>query len=301
MNIALICDNRRWRRKLEPWEEVQSACLRLGHEVCTLNEGGDAKELPGCGNFDAVFVWNGMKGHFLRWVDAAKKMGATPIYMERGFFDRMKHTQFDIKGFSYRASWAKDLLSQPPKEAEDKFVKTWGDKVSKYHVRKKGYVLLPMQIFGDAQLQDAEIKTSAKLALVIQNGPHNLQIMLRPHPRDPGQCGPVLGTNEIQICPLNEAINGAKYIITINSNLGHEALASGVPVLCLGPSLYEPVANVATLSNLSKKITEMEKGWHPEYEDVKNYLYNITTHQFSEDEIEHGNIIESVLNAATTR
>ena len=77
--------------------------------------------------------------------------------MERGFFDRMAHTQLDWCGFGHRTSWASRLARPAPAGGAERFRRVWGDAPTPMRSRDDGYILVLGQVSGDAQLRDSEI------------------------------------------------------------------------------------------------------------------------------------------------
>ena len=102
MRIILIADNRQFADRAEPYRHVAAGLRTLGHDVEVV-----AKK-PGWplwqGRADVAVVWNGVKGPCGAIADRARQGGTKVLVMERGFFDRMAHTQVDFRGFGHRAS-----------------------------------------------------------------------------------------------------------------------------------------------------------------------------------------------------
>jgi hypothetical protein len=99
---------------------------------------------------------------------------------------------------------------------------------------------------------------------------------------------------------LAEAMAGARFVITINSTAGNEALAAGVPVLAFGPALYTSGAGVAkrtTLATLAADIRAMLDGWCPDPDAVRNYLEWLAARQWDGTEIADPNVLQSILEA----
>jgi len=101
---------------------------------------------------------------------------------------------------------------------------------------------------------------------------------------------------------LREAVDGAAFAVTVNSNSGNEALAWGCCVLSLGPSLYA-LAGAACrtgLAGLEHALEAMADGWTPEPATVTNYLYWLACRQWSRDELAHGDVLRRLLDAVAS-
>ena len=122
---------------------------------------------------------------------------------------------------------------------------------------------------------------------------------MRPHPSQTGRERHVLFPR-CEAASLEEAIAGASFAVTINSNAGNEALALGCPVLALGPSIYgrAGVARETTLAGLKPALAEMLKGWRPKTEAVRNYLEWLACRQWNEQELQEGEALDGLIRRA---
>ena len=99
---------------------------------------------------------------------------------------------------------------------------------------------------------------------------------------------------------LEEAIAGASFLITINSNTINEALAMGVPTLAFGPHLAieAGVVKRATEATLVQDIREMIEGWRPEQSNVENYMQWLACRQWNPQEFRDPEVIRVLVEAA---
>jgi hypothetical protein len=126
--------------------------------------------------------------------------------------------------------------------------------------------------------------------------PDGVEVKVRAHPLSKWECG-THGRARMLDGTLEDAVAGAKFCVTINSNAGNEALAWGCPVLCFGPALYgmAGVAKTTTLADLSSSLQEMLDGWKPDRKALTNYLYWLACRQWSVDEIADGWPLDMVM------
>jgi hypothetical protein len=303
MRIAVACDNRRWKSPSEPFRHVAEGLRRLGHEVQPVAPDGDwpLVAVPP----DAMFLWNGVHGRWGLIAERCRRDGIPTFIMERGFFDRFRHTQIDRQGFNHTASWAADVRQPAPPEGPERFAQVWGRKPKRIRRRKSGCVLVLCQVPGDAQLRDSEIRHPGPFVQAVEDAaPPGVEIRVRAHPLSAWTCGTSRRSRMTQAAALDKALAAAAFAVTINSNAGNEALAWGCCVLCLGPALYAMagVSMQTELCHLPEFMQLMLDGWRPAQGDVENYLHHLACRQWSCEELARGSVLERLLadaNAAT--
>lgn len=225
----------------------------------------------------AVVVWNHKEKHAKEAVDYARKIGASVVIMELGFWDRVNNIQVDSCGFSHTSSWAHDVTRPPP-------IFSGGVPIVKKTTRRSGYILVLGQVTGDKQLDESEIKGMPRLEMVVKRAvPNGVRCFFRPHPYDestyhskaerldklstdtPDQYVKTMGGGS-----LKEALSGASFVITINSTAIVESMVAGVPVLAFGPHIagYAGAVKKTSISTLKKDIRDMLDGWTPDQDSV---------------------------------
>lgn len=127
----------------------------------------------------------------------------------------------------------------------------------------EGYILLIGQMPGDAA--HAGVNHEAWLKEQVERyGADN--ILYRPHPRG----GVELSGVERDTGSLSEALEGARLVVTYNSNAGHEALMAGVPVVC----------------DLSAAYAELSGEQLPSLDDRRAYFARVAYGQWLASEAE---------------
>ena len=299
MKISFLMENVEYRAPDRPRGQCQWAVLdglrALGHEV-VIDIPTSGPDRAKFGDFDCAFVWNGHHGQRGESVGAFRKY-KTPIWiMERGFFRRMEYTQLDTRGFNHRASWADTLTEPAPLEGRGRFEASWGAPVVPMAPRDSGYVLILGQVPGDTQLAESEISHPKPLIRAVAAAlPAGIDLQFRAHPlynwRTRGlPCEPCAAPT------LQEAVAGARFCVTINSNAGNEALAWGCPVLALGPVLGSgcsypmPGINNTTvpLNCLDGMLDLFLGSFSIKPETATNHLYHLACHQYSMAELRNG-------------
>jgi len=182
-------------------------------------------------NFDLVVVYGLRAGCRVR--DAYQAAGVAVVVFDWGYLARVNepsqtstgHFQFGLGG-----------LNRPPAFAcpTDRF-DSLGLTIAEQGGDPDGYVLLCGQVPGDAAhgLDAQQIESWAREAAA-----HWPNVRYRPHPRG----GIDIAGLESDRSPLAKALAGARRVVTINSNVGHDALLAGVPVLADGPAAYAELA-----------------------------------------------------------
>lgn len=108
-----------------------------------------------------------------------------------------------------------------------------------------GYVLVCGQVPGDAALgQDS---STHRQWLREQLKAYD-DAVYRPHPRGGIAVPGLVGNTR----PLADALAGARLVVTYNSNVGHDALLAGVPVVAHGPAAYAELSG-ETLPSLGAR------------------------------------------------
>lgn len=303
MDIGLLADNRRWGDPAEPYKAIQEGLRKLGHAVRPLGYPTEKTygemTSPWSPEPDAIFVWgtHGISG-VLPLVFRDK--GKPAFVMERGFFDRFNYTQIDHAGFNATASWAPTLRTPAPAVGTKRFRAVWGRPPDLFFTRQ-GYCLVLLQISADAQLKGAEFQQPGPFVRAVDAAaPNGLEIRVRAHPLSEWHCSPRGRALEMIEGTLAEAVAGAKFAVTINSNAGNECLAMGCPVLCMGPAPYE-IAGVAprtTSKDLRFHLAEMNAGRRPVDVAVGNYLAHLACRQWARDELATGEALRMILDAA---
>jgi hypothetical protein len=282
MRASIICTNGSWSDVRSPMRAVAIGLQRLGFDV-TPTAIGDwpiFSKLP-----DVAFIWNGVHGRRGRIASELRKRRVPVMVMERGFLDRMNHTQIDHAGFNHTASWAVDIAGPAPVGGVARFSGLYGDIGPRMPIRApdRGGVLILGQVSGDAQLRDSEIQHARDLVRVVENAAGvGAGIRFRPHPKDKWRSGRIDLDGD-----LSDAIDSARFAITINSNSANDALLRGCPVLCLGPSLQGAagVAIQTSLAGLRRNMALMFNGWRPDSRRVGSYLHWLAGRQWTIDEL----------------
>ena len=286
-----------------------------GHRVEIVPHAADA--LDHCTGFPAVVVvWNSLREPQASVVAHARRIGARVLVMEHGFWQRNRYVQVDPVGTQHRASWASRLREPAPPEGAERLARFYPDGVVPVRARKKGYVLVLGQVPRDSQLWDSEIQGPLPLQRAVKAAlPPGVQVCFRPHP----QCSNVRLPAHKRILPtlsddpseaqayraskngtgLAAALAGARFVVTINSTAGNEALAAGVPVLAFGPALYTMagVARQTTVKALKEDLAAMLNGWGPEQSAVENYLRWLAARQWTAEELARGGALRDMLPA----
>jgi len=296
---GLLATDQQWRDGTQPFRAIAAGLERLGCQVEVRHPGGtwplfqrDPKLLV---------IWNGRKGSYGPTVAAARRAGCRVLVMEHGFFDRRAHTQVDHQGILHWASWTDCFIRKAPARGAERLAAVWPEPLVPFEPRD-GYVLVLGQMPGDSQLDDSEIAHPRLVTRAVAEAlPKGVTAVCRQHPRKIK----VLPDDERYMPqaphgPLAHAIGGAKFVVTVNSNAGNEALAMGCPVLCFGPSLYglAGVAPTTSVAGLRTVLREMLAGWQPATAKVRNYLRWLACRQWGQGEFRSGTLLAGFLEEA---
>jgi len=274
-----------------------------------------AKHIP-----DVLLMWNGAREPGKTVAAQAEAFGAVTLHVEHGFWRRTKYFQCDHAGTQHRASWASELTRPAPACGAARLAGFYPDGLQPMRARTDGYVLVLGQVPNDSQLFDSAIQTPEALQAIVRKAlPSGTPAYFWPHP----QCAnkhirksnlilPLLhdGAGGAEMAAeykrsrsgsgLDEAIRGARFVVTINSTAGNEALALGCPVLAFGPALYLSggVARAATKATAKAEMAEMLDGWCPDSDAVRNYLEWLAARQWTREELAARDCVRGILSRA---
>jgi hypothetical protein len=252
-----------------------------------------------------IFLWNGRRGNHAGTLAAARARNAAIIRLEHGFFSRDRYSQADHEGILHWASWAQVLGGEiePPDGADERLASVWSDPLVDVKARRGGYVLVIGQVPGDTQLEDSEVTLPRDACNLVKTWlpkiAPGVKAVFRPHPKAP--VGSTLAAHQLlppTTAPtLKEAVAGARFVVTINSNSGNEALAWGCPVLAFGPAVYlaAGVARKATPRTFREDLKAMFDGWTPDAARVRAYLTTLAARQWNNDEFADGACLVKLL------
>jgi len=258
-----------------------------------------------------VVLWNGYRDKMQPLVSQCDELHIPCIRLENGFFDRKKYIQADYQGILHWASWRHQLTEPPPDTNRLKQFTS-----IKPMQKREGYILVIGQTPNDTQLLVSEVQGPIPLMQHVARAlPEGVECYFRPHPQyrsKPNRARitlPQLPLSEDARnryntsghgVGLQEALAGASFVITINSNAANEALTEGVPVLAFGPFLgiIAGAVRQATVATLAQDIEAMISGWCPTQESVDRYLQWLACRQWNRDEFAQGGVVKMLLEEA---
>jgi|SRR5690625_2540739 len=196
----------------------------LGHACAFREQSLWQKEVE---KFDLVMV-NGMRGGAK--IAAAYKLAGTQVLVyDFGYLKRVNSRDEYTKG--HWQVGVGGLNKLPPFECPSDRFDALGLEIVEKGGDPNGYVLICGQVPGDAAL--GQNSSEHRQWLREQMSLHD-DAVYRPHPRGGIAIPGIVGNNK----PLDEALAGARLVVTYTSNVGHDALLAGVPVLAHGPAAY---------------------------------------------------------------
>jgi len=301
-----------------PWYTITDGMKKLGFTAENRSYGDAMTNIP-----DVVFLWNGLQQSTSRISDDAAKVGAQAIYMEHGFFHRQRYTQADCEGILHNASWVREIAGPAPVCGAERLAQFYPDGIRPMGNRD-GYILVLGQVSGDTQMLDSEIKGPIPLQKYLypylgDKGhckiARHVKVMFRPHPLTSNIVANKMHKTLPQMPVSNEvthykhnkrgsgldaALDGAKFVIAINSNALVEALARGVPCMAFGPhtGIAAGVIKHTTLATLDETLKEMCNGWQPQRDQVQNYLEWLAARQWTKEEFGNPGLLQQLLDGA---
>lgn len=241
---------------------------------------------------EKMVVWNGMREPLCQFIECAYQEGIPVYRIEHGWFDRKKYHQCDLRGILHWSSLVQKFHLPAPAEFRARLRQVLGRPLIPVTLNRRSNTILVLgQISGDTQMFESEINGPLQIDKAVCRAIEGLDVRaaFRPHPMDHGYevRKKYLPASTQQ--NLEAAVRESRFVVTINSNAGVEALAMGRPVLCLGPATYAQagVAMQTTLKDLRANIQRMEH-FTVDQSQVENYLSWLAGAQFSLDEFAAG-------------
>lgn len=165
--------------------------------------------------------------------DIKQAYGKPALVLDWGYVDRV-NTPAEHELGHWQLAYGR-LNAIPPFECPPDRLKKLGITFKQSGGNPKGYVLLIGQLLKDTAVMSYHHQTWLKEQV---NHYGASEIRYRRHPRGGV---PLRGVTELG-GSLQDALDGARLVVTFNSNTGHEALIAGVPVVCTDPhATYAPM------------------------------------------------------------
>jgi hypothetical protein len=241
---------------------------------------------------EKVVIWNGMREPLLQFIDNACREGIPVYRIEHGWFDRKNYHQCDQRGILHWSSLVQKFHLPAPAEFRARLRQVLGRPLIPVTLNRRSNTILVLgQISGDTQMFESEINGPLQIDKAVCRAIEGLDVHaeFRPHPLDRAYEVRKKYLPASRHSSLEEAVRACRFVVTINSNAGVEALAFGRPVLCFGPATYAQagVAMQTTLKDLRANIQRMEH-FTVDQSQVENYLSWLAGAQFSLDEFAAG-------------
>jgi len=223
-------------------------------------------------NADFVLTWGWRTGK------AYRARGRQVLVMERGYLgDRFAWTSLGWNGLNGRATWANDS-----DKTSERFEKHFGHLVKPWRLNGNGYALIVGQVPGDMSLDGIDMGSWYVNAARMMEA-RGLEVGFRPHP-EAEKRGLIVGALAKHRLKgtLEEALDGAAVVVTMNSNTGVDATLAGVPtIVCDRGAMAWPVA----ARGLDAKLVTPDRS---------DWLRSMAWRQFRLEEIESGEAWEHV-------
>lgn len=188
-----------------------------------------------------------------------KHQGRSLIVVEAGFVKRSDYWSIGFGGTNGGADFRN--RDMPP----DRWNKLRIEMLPWRSAGRPGPVIVCGQVPWDTNVQDTDHPAWCRetLASLHRAGVHAL---FRPHPRMKKiwqRCYPGIPEECVDTRPLHEVLADARCVVIFNSNIGVDAVVSGVPVVAFHPgSMAWPMATHDLMSLLNDRLaTPSREGW----------------------------------------
>lgn len=219
-------------------------------------------------NVDFLAVWGWRRAPLWR------ARGHEILVMERGYIgDRFEWTSIGWNGLNGRARFNSAF------DTGERLETNYGKLIKPWRHKKNGYALIMGQVPGDAALAGTDIfKWAVNTAEELKAFGH--EVRYRHHP---------LAFNNLRPTPLpsmpgtlDEALAGAKFVVTYNSNSGVDAVINGIPTV------------TTDVGAMAWPVTSHDTEMPIITPDRKQWLIDMSWKQWSLDEIKSGSFWQYV-------
>jgi capsular polysaccharide export protein len=239
-----------------------------------------------------VAVWNGLKGHRLLAVEAARANGHATLFLEEAplpgritvdfmgvnaassipkmpeFYHRWIANNPDV-GISDWRSIRSDLKPRMAAKRSDVHQRSGGN-----DLKNKPYIFCPLQVPGDSQITvfgdwiqsvDSMIENLAVASAALPEGWH---LRIKEHPSAgvsfSDRIAQIAGQRVILDNATNtlDQIENAQAVLTVNSSVGFESIFFDKPVIVLGKAFYDlegVVIKATSCDHLARMLSRPEK------------------------------------------
>jgi len=197
-------------------------------------------------NCDLLFMWNGNLGQEKQISERCKTLGIPVYYMELGWLPQCGTFYFDRKGVNYSSSlldWKhQELTTEQKLETRARITFYLNNHARVTGTRElRDFVFVPFQVENDSQIIrfSSHIKKMQQLVDYVCSFVDGT-IIFKTHPKDN-----IRGIKYPKRCKLytsgttHDFLEKCKYVVTINSTVGIEALVYNKPVITIGNAFYE--------------------------------------------------------------
>lgn len=217
---------------------------------------------------DVVVCWG--------WRLGAQFAGKPTLIAERGYLgDRMHWTSLGWNGLNGRAR-------VPHRQDRARYLRLFPKLIQPWKGLRDGYPLIIGQVAGDASLFGLDLATWYERQARRFEG-----ACFRPHPLsiERNEVKPVLGARLLR-GTLAEALDGAAFVVTWNSNAGVESVLYGIPTIAqdVGSMAYDVASHTTPVDA------------EP---DREAWVANLSWRQWSATEVQSGDAWRHVSKALT--
>jgi len=232
----------------------------------TLSEEAFYEMLP---DVDLLFMWNGQLGKEIMIAEKCRQQGTPVYFMELGWLPQTETFYFDRKGVNYGSTltdWQYKEISEQDQVFTRSNLAFYHQHVARFTgIKEEDFVFVPFQVELDSQIikYSRRIKKMQQLIdCAVEHVPG--RIIFKMHPKDnPGELKFPARCKVYDKGTTHDFLSQCKYVVTINSTVGVEALSYNKPVITLGQTFYGGnglTYNVTGDIEMAKAVEWAEKG-----------------------------------------
>lgn len=256
-----------------------------------LTEEGFNAALP---DTDCVFMWNGSLEPEKEISQKCNKMGIPVYFCELGWLPQSGTLYFDKKGINFNSSltdWQYSSLSEEQCFKVRSKLAYYHESIAKATGIDPGedYVFVPLQVENDSQIKVfSRFDTMQQVIDYICDHIPG-RIIFKKHPK--GQYGELKVPARCEIVEggtTHDYLPGCKYVVTVNSTVGIEALSYYKPVIVLGRAFYggRQISHEAFTDSDMDAAVEWANIGKPDILVIQAFLYHLFQRQWHRTELD---------------
>ncbi len=252
---------------------------------------------------DCVFMWNGSLPREKDIAEQCKEIGIPVYFCELGWLPQSGTIYFDRKGINYNSSLT-DWQYSPLSDEQQFWVQSRKEHFHQCIARTTGidpgtdFVFVPLQVEADSQIKVfSRFETMQQVIDLICNHVPG-RIVFKKHPKgEYGELKVPAHCELVETGTTHDYLSKCRYVVTVNSTVGVEALTYHKPVITLGRAFYggRRISYEALTDETFKTAVEWAETGKAAVGVIDAFLYHLFQKQWHRAELENPRKVMSLV------